>query len=89
VDTVPDKSQQVALKENLKKRADEVLVPAGIPFTIDHHDSSAHALLQAADYCSWAIYKKWHSNDLRSYMHIANKIKNEFDLYAKGDRTYY
>jgi uncharacterized protein DUF3800 len=89
VDMVPDKSQQVALKENLKKRADEVLVPAGIPFTIDHHDSTAHALLQAADYCAWAIYKKWHSKDVRSYEHIKARIRNEFDLYAQGDQVYY
>jgi hypothetical protein len=89
VDTVPDKSQQVALKENLKKRADEVLIPAGIPFTIDHHDSTAHALLQAADYCAWAIYKKWHAHDLRSYQHIQQRIRNEYDIYAQGDQVYY
>lgn len=89
VDTVPDKSQQVALKENLKKRAEEVLTSAQIPFTIDHHDSSAHALLQAADYCAWAIYRKWHSKDMRSYEHIQQRIRNEFDIYAQGDQVYY
>jgi hypothetical protein len=89
VDTVPDKSQQAALKKNLKLRADEVLVPAGIPFTIDHHDSAAHALLQAADYCAWAIYKKWHARDMRSYEYIRNRIRNEYDLYAQGDQVYY
>jgi hypothetical protein len=89
VDTVPDKSQQVALKKNLKNRAEEVLIPARIPFTIDHHDSSAHALLQAADYCAWAIYKKWHSKELRPYQQISARIKNEFDIYAQGDQVYY
>ena len=89
VDTVPDKSQQVALKETLRKKAEEVLVPANIPFTIDHHDSTAHALLQAADYCAWAIYKKWHAKDERSYAQIRTKIRNEFDIYAQGDRVYY
>lgn len=89
VDTVPDKSQQKALKETLRQRAQEVLVPANVPFTIDHHDSAAHALLQAADYCAWAIYKKWHSKDLRSYQHIQGKIQNEFDIYGKGDQEYY
>jgi len=89
VDTVPDKSQQIALKENLKKRAEEILIPAKIPFTIDHHDSTAHALLQAADYCAWAIYKKWHAKDVRSYVHIQGRIRNEFDIYAQGDQVYY
>jgi hypothetical protein len=89
VDTVPDKSQQVALKENLRKKAEEVLIPANIPFTIDHHDSTAHALLQATDYCAWAIYKKWHAKDERSYAQIRTKIRNEFDIYAQGDRVYY
>lgn len=89
VDTVPDKSQELALKETLKQRAEEVLNPAKILFTIDHHDSTAHALLQAADYCAWAIYKKWHARDVRSYVHIQGRIRNEFDIYAQGDQVYY
>jgi Protein of unknown function (DUF3800) len=59
VDTVPDQSQQATLKATLQARANAVLSPLGIPYTIHHHNSGSHALLQAADYCAWAIYRKW------------------------------
>ena len=87
VDTVPNQQQQTALKQTLKNRAQEVLDQ--IPFTIDHHGSAAHALLQAADYCAWATYKKWQSGDTRSYDRLRPKIRNEFDLYARGETDYY
>ncbi|HVB54918.1 MAG TPA: DUF3800 domain-containing protein [Candidatus Acidoferrales bacterium] len=87
VDTVPDKQQQTALVQTLKSRADDAM--GAIPFSIDHHSSFAHALLQVADYCGWAVYKKWQSGDTRSYDRIRNKIKNEFDLYKNGDMEYY
>lgn len=50
--------------------------------------SSAPAI-QAADYCSWAIGRKWESNNLRSYNLIKGKIRSEYDLFARGARTYY
>jgi hypothetical protein len=89
VDTPPDKKQQTALKETLKAKADQVLRSKGIVYTIDHHRSSSHALLQVADYCAWAIQKKWQSSDARSYDLIRNKSANEFDIYASGDMDYY
>jgi hypothetical protein len=89
VDTVPDQSQQVALKATLNARASDVLGPLGIPYTIHHHNSASHALLQAADYCAWAIYRKWHGRDERSYLHIRQRIENEYDIFERGDMEYY
>jgi hypothetical protein len=89
VDTVPDKYQEAAMKVNLKLRAEEVLSPLKIPFSLDHHSSHSHALLQVADYCAWAIQKKWQAQDVRSYDLIQNKIRNEFDIYAKGIMDFY
>lgn len=89
VDTVPDKKQQTVLESTLRNRAAEIIEPLGIPYTIDHHKSAAHALLQAADYSAWAIYKKWHEGDSRSYDYISPKIQNEFDIYRNGDVEYY
>jgi hypothetical protein len=89
VDTVPDRKQQSVLEHTLRNRAAELIEPMRIPYTIDHQNSSAHALLQAADYSAWAIYKKWHEGDLRSYNHICGKIQNEFDIYRNGDVEYY
>lgn len=89
VDTAPDRRQQTVLESTLKNRAAEIIEPLKIPYTIDHQNSAAHALLQAADYCAWAIYKKWHEGDMRSYTRISSKIQNEFDIYRNGDIEYY
>lgn len=37
------------------------------PFTLVHHDTGSHGGLQIADYCTWAIHKKWTSNEVRPY----------------------
>ena len=44
---------------------------------------------QIADYCCWAIYRKWEKGDLRSHDLIKNKIRSEFDMFAKGNIKYY
>lgn len=45
--------------------------------------------LQLADYCTWAIQRKWELNDLRSYNLIKDRINYEFPLFRKGTTTYY
>jgi hypothetical protein len=52
-------------------------------------DAACDPHLQAADYCAWALGRKWESGDLRSYNLIRQKIRSEFDLFAPGTRTYY
>jgi Protein of unknown function (DUF3800) len=89
VDTPPDKRQQTALKNTLRKKAEEIMTKQGVSYSIDHHRSSSHAMLQVADYCAWAIQKKWQSGNLRSYNLIKNRIRNEFDMYRGGEKEYY
>lgn len=48
--------------------------------------------LQIADYCTWAIQRKWESvnqRDDRSYKLIKDKIDYEFDFWEKGRTKYY
>ncbi|MGH2535317.1 MAG: DUF3800 domain-containing protein [Thermomicrobiales bacterium] len=45
--------------------------------------------LQVADYCSWAIQRKWERNDTRSYDLIREKIRTEFDVFHDSGRLYY
>ena len=45
--------------------------------------------LQIADYCSWAIYRKWERADNRFYDLIRDKIETEFDLFGRGNIHYY
>jgi hypothetical protein len=46
--------------------------------------SIADPCLQAADYCTWAIQKKWESGDVRSYDLIKGRIIHEVDMWAHG-----
>lgn len=45
--------------------------------------------LQIADYCAWAIQRKWESGDQRSYEIIQDKIATEYDLWNNISETYY
>jgi hypothetical protein len=45
--------------------------------------------LQVADYCTWAIQRKWERADGRSHILIAPKIRSEFDVWRLGRVNYY
>ena len=54
-----------------------------------HWPASSDTGLQIADYCCWAIQKKWERNDPRSHALIADKIRTEFPIFRYGSRHYY
>lgn len=45
--------------------------------------------LQVADYCCWALARKWEQGDDRSYALIQDKIGSEFDVFRSGRTRYY
>ena len=89
-DTLPHKSKKEHVKKGIKVAVRHILPDK--EFYIYHHSSKAHFYLQIADYCSWAIYRKWGDwghIETRPYDMIKNKIKSEFALFAQGDGTIY
>ncbi len=54
-----------------------------------HWSTASDLGLQIADYCSWAIFRKWEEGDERSYRLIQDKIHREYDLFRPGTRFYY
>lgn len=46
-----------------------------------HQPSSSDTGLQIADYCSWAIFRKWERGDDQSYRLIQDKIRSELDAF--------
>ena len=52
-------------------------------------DSSMDPMLWAADYCAWAIQRKWERADQRSHDLIADKISSEVDLWRLNDEHQY
>jgi Protein of unknown function (DUF3800) len=59
------------------------------PITTAMWASASDPCLWAADYCSWAIQRKWELGDTRSYDLIRDKIRSEFDVFRTGQTHYY
>jgi len=61
------------------------------PFYLYFHQNRSDKNTQIADYCCWAIYKKWTNGEIRPYNAVnkGNKIKSEFDIFKTGKTIYY
>lgn len=64
-------------------------LPSRVPYQLLIHSSASHPLLQAADYCCWAVAKKWKDNELRPYQKIRQALKTEFEVFRNGKMEYY
>lgn len=53
------------------------------PFSIVHHASSAHAGLQAVDYCTWAVQRRLRGDE-RPYRQIRPWIRSEWEAFTVG-----
>ncbi len=87
-DTIPLNRQRRAIEKAVKTTLGSML-PSGARYRIFHHDSRSHYGLQIADYCCWAIYRKWARGDDRHYATIANAVLSEFDIFRTGTTLYY
>ena len=45
--------------------------------------------VQVADYCAWAIQRRWETGDDRSYDLIKSRINYEYDLWSRGSIHFY
>jgi len=57
--------------------------------TVDAWSAASDPCVQVADYCCWAIQRKWEKQDTRSYALIEDKIQSEFDLFRWGAKRYF
>lgn len=65
-------------------------LPEGLSYCLYHHPSSSNAWLQVADYCAYAVYRKWVCRDSSLYEVLAKNLAcEEMDLLRNGDQTYY
>lgn len=87
-DQIPVQRNREAIKKAVKQTLAKSL-PTGVAFQVLHHDSKSNFQLQVADYCTWAIYRKWARQDERSYRLIASAVCSEFDIFRTGTKLYY
>ena len=88
-DSINLKGKNAALKSALRKFMEQRFASAGISYKLYQHQSPTDPNLQVADYCCWAIQRKWEKGDSRSYDLIAHMVFGEGDLFKNGDMEYY
>lgn len=87
-DRIPVHKKRKAV-EKVAKMVLAYMLPQGVCYRVLHHDSKSNMDLQIADYCNWAIYRKWDTQDERSYQLIRSVIVSEFDFCRTGTVLYY
>lgn len=87
-DKIPLNSKREAIEKAIKTTLKHKL-PSGVAYKTFHHSSKSNFNLQIADYCNWAVYRKWESADERSYQYIKEFLKSEFDIFRSGTTYYY
>lgn len=60
-----------------------------VPYHLFLHSAVSHPMLQVADYCCWAIAKKWKDDERRPYRKIAGALRTELELFRRGKTEYY
>ena len=61
----------------------------GMRYRILHHQSRSHYGLQVADYCCWAIFRKWQRGESAWYDRIKPALRSEHDVFESETRHYY
>ena len=87
-DRIPIHKKRAAIEKALKVTLANQL-PKSARYRVLHHDSKSNFDLQIADYCTWAIYRKWNCGDERSFCHISPAVTSEFDIFQSGTTHYY
>ena len=83
------KGKTEAVKAAIKSFLDKCFARAGIEYRYYQHLSESDVNLQIADYCCWAIQRKWERGDTRSYDIICEMVKNEGDVLKRESAVYY
>ena len=87
-DTLPLKRQRRAVEKAVKSSLSNML-PVSSRYRVVHHESRSHQGLQVADYCCWAIFRKWERGEDAHYSTITSAVRSEFDIFCTGTTYYY
>lgn len=79
-DRLPLKNKQDAIVKGFKNCLAELAEDGNRRYALSHDSLAGHPCLQVADYMNWAVYRKWESEDRRSYDIVSNFIKRELSF---------
>lgn len=76
-DTIPVNRRRRAVEKAVQTTLGRMLSPR-TRYHLLHHQSRSHYGLQVADYCCWAVFLKWESQDGSWLGGIKSVLRNEF-----------
>ena len=82
-DTIPVNRKRHAVEKAVRATLARML-PPGMKYRVLHHQSRSHYGLQVADYCCWAIFRKWQMRETKHYDRIAPAVRSEFGIVGLG-----
>ncbi len=82
-DSLPVQRKRGAVEKGVKL-ALAAMLPAAVRYRVLHHASKSNLDLQIADYCTWAVYRKWNGQDARSFQRIKTAVRREWDVLQAG-----
>ena len=82
-DTIPINTKRKVVEGNIKQTL-QALIPKGVKYHLLHHPSSSHYGLQIADYCNWAILRRWERGEDLYYTKIQEALRSEYSQFNYG-----
>ena len=82
-DNLPVQRKRAAVEKGVKMTL-AAMLPATVRYRVLHHASKSNMDLQIADYCTWAIYRKWNRQDARSFQRVQAAVRREWDVLQAG-----
>jgi Protein of unknown function (DUF3800) len=87
-DSIPLNKKREAAEKAIKTACRTELKT--IPFEIFHHPEQCNNWIQVADYCTWAVARKWERKDTRTYDQLRDRLHApELDALRNGSTFYY
>jgi hypothetical protein len=82
-DSLPVMRKRGAVEKGVKMTL-AAMLPGSVRYRVLHHASKSNMDLQIADYCTWAIYRKWNRQDARSFQRVKAAVRREWDVLEAG-----
>ena len=82
-DTIPVNRKRRAVEKAVRTTLARTL-PSRVKYRVLHHQSRSHYGLQVADYCCWAVLRKWERRESTWYDQIKPAVRNEFKIVGAG-----
>lgn len=87
-DGLPSSPGKNRMEKAIKQGLAERLAP-GATYSLLHHPSCSHFGLQVADYCNWAVFRKWQKGETYYYDLLKPNLRSELDVYRLVSRRWY